>query len=62
MMKITKEEAMELINQGFQFADWKTGSNGVLHRTHAHHTTYYMTESVKALDALIEIREKQFGR
>lgn len=58
MMKITKDEAMELMRKGFQFADRYTGSNGVLHRTHAHHTTYYMTESIKAIDALIEIREK----
>ena len=62
MMKISKEEAMELMSQGFQFADVHTGSNGVLHRTHSHHKTYYMTESIKALDALVLIREKAFGR
>lgn len=57
MMKITREEAMELNKKGFQFASY--GVNGVIHRTNTHHRTYYLTESNKALDALIELREER---
>ena len=57
MIKISKEEAMELQKRGFKFAGWNTGSKGVIHRTNTHHRHYLMTESEKALDALIEIRK-----
>lgn len=57
MLKISKDEAMELMNRGFKFSDKR--NNGVLHRTNSHHRTYYMTETIKAIDALIEIRDKK---
>ena len=57
MLRIKKEEAMALNKKGFKFANYKTGSEGVLHRTTAHHKSYYLTETPKALDALIEIRK-----
>ena len=56
MIRIKKEEALALNKMGFKFANSKTGSEGVLHKTTGHHTSYYLTESSKALDALIKYR------
>lgn len=56
MLRITKEEAKELKNQGFKYAS--ESIHGVIHKTHAHYTSYYLTETDKALDALILIRER----
>ena len=56
MLKISKEEAKELYRQGFKYAS--ESDHGVIHKTHSHHTTYYLTETDKALDVLILIREK----
>ena len=56
MLRITKDEARQLRNQGFKYASEST--HGPIHVTHSHHTSYYLTETDKALDALILIREK----
>lgn len=55
MIKISNEEAKKLHEQGFKYAG--ESDHGVIHVTHAHHTSHYLTETDKALDALIEIRE-----
>lgn len=56
MLRISKQEARELNKQGFKYAS--ETPNGVIHKTHSHHASYYLKETDKALDALIEIREK----
>lgn len=56
MIRISKEEAKELHEQGFKYAS--ESPNGVIHKTHSHYVSYYLTETDKALDALILIREK----
>ena len=56
MIRISKEEAKELHEQGFKYAS--ESPNGVIHKTHSHYISYYLTETDKALDALILIREK----
>lgn len=56
MLRISKEEAKELYERGFKYAN--ESAHGVIHKTHAHYTSYYLTETDKALDALILIREK----
>jgi hypothetical protein len=56
MLRITNEEARKLREQGFKYASEST--NGVIHKTHSHHSSYYLKETDKALDALILIREK----
>lgn len=56
MLRISKEEAKELHKQGFKYAG--EDSRGVIHVTHSHHASHYLTETDKALDALILIREK----
>lgn len=56
MLRITNEEAKKLREQGFKYANEST--NGVIHKTHAHYSNYYLKETDKALDALILIREK----
>ena len=55
MYKISREEVTELKKRGFKYAN--EDEHGVIHKTNAHYTSYYITETPKALDALIEIRE-----
>ena len=61
MLKIKKEEAQALEKMGFGYtsSDFSGAgsSKNVIFVTKGHHRHYYLTESAKALDALIEIRQ-----
>lgn len=50
MIRITKQEAMQLKKMGV-----KVGTNGIS-RTYGHHKTYYLCESIKNIEYLKRLR------
>lgn len=51
---ITQKECIELQKLGHKF-----GNDGTLHHTYTKHKTYYLTESKKAMNDLMQIRKSK---
>lgn len=54
IVRITKQEAVELQKLGYKF-----GSEGTLHHTYTKHKRYFLTESKRALYDLEKIRKSK---
>ena len=57
IVKITKQECIELQKLGYKF-----GSEGTLHHTWTKHHKYYLTESRKAMADLDKIRKSHIAK